>query len=409
MTFLLTFVTFFSIILFITYAICHFLLHALAQRGRIIIIGQASVKTPRVIPMAKPIIDASCFDAVARVLSSGALAQGNVTQSFEREFASYIGVKNAVSVNSGTSALHTALLAAGVDAGDEVITTSFSFAATANSILHCGARPVFADICSDTLNIDPSDIEKRITPKTKAIIIVHLYGHPCDMDSILRICNKYGITLIEDACQAHGAEYRGKKVGSFGIGCFSFYPTKNMTTGEGGMITLNDDATTQKAEKIRNHGQSSRYCHEILGYNYRMTDICAAIGRNQLKMLDIMNGCRIKNARFLSKTVNQIDMLTAPLTYNSCKHVFHQYTVRLKDDAQISRENVQKFLLEKGVSSAVHYSVPIHKQPLYLKLGYSETLPNAEKAAKQVLSLPIHPSLTADELERISKAIRGAF
>lgn len=240
------------------------------------------------------------------------MAQGPQVEEFEKAFADYIGTKYAVAVNSGTAALHLALMASGIGSGDEVITTPFSFIATANCCLYCGAVPVFADIDGKTFNIDPHFIEKKITRKTKAMIIVHLYGQPCDMDDILAICQKHNLVLIEDACQAHGAEYNGNKVGSFGIGCFSFYPTKNITTGEGGIITTNYENVAQKARMMRQHGQSQRYVHDILGYNFRMTDIAAAIGICQLKKLDIANSKRIKNASYLSAHIGKIKGLITP-------------------------------------------------------------------------------------------------
>jgi perosamine synthetase len=237
------------------------------------------------IPIVSVSIDDDIHEAVTRVLKSGQLAEGPVVKEFENLYSKFIGTRHAVAVNSGTAALHVALLASGIGPGDEVITTPFSFIASANCCLYCGATPVFADIDIRTFNISPEAIEKKITSRTKAVIVVHLYGQPCDMDEIMAICKKHGLILIEDACQAHGAEYKGHKAGSFGIGCFSFYATKNMLTGEGGMITTNDDAIAEKAVAIRNHGRCGQYLHDMLGYNFRMTDIAAAIGIGQLNHL----------------------------------------------------------------------------------------------------------------------------
>src|SRR5579863_8916690 len=238
------------------------------------------------IPIAQPLLGSEESDAILRVLASGQLAQGEHVAAFERRFAEVCHVREAVAVSSGTAALHLALLAHGIGQGDEVITTPFSFAATANVILLVGATPVFVDIERDTYNLDPMLVEATITPRTKAILPVHLYGNPCAMPQLQAIAKTHNIVLIEDACQAHAAAIDGKPVGSFGIGCFSFYPTKNMTTGEGGMITTNDPAVAERLRLLRNHGQKERYSHTTLGYNLRMTDMQAAIGLVQIEKLE---------------------------------------------------------------------------------------------------------------------------
>lgn len=352
-------------------------------------------------------IDEECQKAILDVLKAGQIAQGPKVEEFEKTFAAYIGTKYAVAVNSGTAALHVALLAAGIGPGDEVITTPFSFIATASCCLFCGAVPVFADIDEKTFNLDPQMIEKKITPKTKAVIIVDLYGQPCDMNEIIAICKNHSLILVEDACQAHGAEYNGHKVGSFGIGCFSFYPTKNMTTGEGGMITTNDEEIARKARLLRSHGQSQRYVHDILGYNLRMTDIAAVMGISQLKRLDTANNKRIKNAAFLSKHIAEIKGIIPPYVAPLRKHVFHQYTIKVTGDYKLSRDELQLKLNERGISTAIYYPTPINKQPLYKNLGYTDSLPMAEALSKEVLSLPVHPKLTAEELNTIVEALRG--
>jgi dTDP-4-amino-4,6-dideoxygalactose transaminase len=358
------------------------------------------------IPIAKPIIGEDEIAAVEAVLRSGIIAQGRKVEEFEGAFAGFIGTKYAVAVNSGTAALHIALLAHGIGEGDEVITSPFTFIATANSILFTGARPIFADIEEDSFNIAPNSLDEKITPRTKAIMLVHLYGQPCDMKRIMRIAQEHGLIVIEDACQAHGAEYEGKKVGSFGTGCFSFYPTKNMTTSEGGMITTNDENIAQKAGMIRSHGQRQRYLHEILGYNYRMTDIAAAIGLCQLGKLEEFSSKRIENAKSLTRELGGIKGLVPPGIKSNTQHVFHQYTVRITQDFGIPRDELRQKLMDKGVGTEIYYPLPIHKQPLYQSLGYNDHLPNSEKAAREVLSLPVHPSLKKEDLENIVRAIK---
>jgi perosamine synthetase len=365
-----------------------------------------SDKLLKMIPIAKPIIGEDEISAVTAILKSGIIAQGRKVEEFEEAFAGFIGTKYAVAVNSGTAALHIALLSYGIGEESEVITSSFTFIATANSILFTGAKPVFVDIEEDTFNIAPDSIGEKITPRTKAIMPVHLYGQPCDMKKIMRIAQERGLTVIEDACQAHGAEYEGKKVGSFGTGCFSFYPTKNMATGEGGMITTNDKDIAQKARMIRSHGQRQRYLHEILGYNYRMTDIAAAIGLCQLGKLEQFNSKRIENAKFLTQELSGIKGLMPPSIKSNTRHVFHQYTVRITQDFGIPRDELRQKLMNKGVATEVYYPLPIHKQPLYQNLGYNDYLPSSEKAAREVLSLPVHPSLTKEDLENIVRAIQ---
>jgi dTDP-4-amino-4,6-dideoxygalactose transaminase len=359
------------------------------------------------IPIAKPIIGEDEISAVTAVLRSGIIAQGRKVEEFESAFAGLIGTKYAVAVNSGTAALHTALLCHGIGEGDEVITSPFSFVASANSILFTGARPVFADIGEETYHIDPDSIVEKINRGTKAIMPVHLYGQPCDMKKIMKIADKHKLVIIEDACQAHGAEYEGKKAGSFGTGCFSFYATKNMITGEGGMITTNDEGIAQKARMIRTHGQKERYLNEILGYNYRMTDIAAAIGLCQLAKLEDFNNKRIRNAKFLTEKLSGIKGLVPPHVGPNVKHVFHQYTVRITGDFAISREELRKKLLDRGIGTEIYYPRPIHRQPFYEGLGYKDHLPNSEKAAGEVLSLPVHPSLAKEDLENIARAIEG--
>lgn len=359
------------------------------------------------IPIARPIIGEDEITAVAAVLRSGFLVQGRKVEQFEQEFADFVDVKHAIAVNSGTAALHMALLTHGIGVGDEVITSPFTFIASANAILFTGARPVFADIEEETFNIAPDSIAGKITPRTKAVMPVHLYGQPCDMRRVINVAQEHSLIVVEDACQAHGAEYEGKKAGSFGTGCFSFYATKNMTTGEGGMITTNDSDIARKARMIRTHGQSQRYFHEVFGYNYRMTDIAAAIGLCQLGKLEEFNHKRMGNAEFLTESLNGIKGLIPPKVKHNVKHIFHQYTVRITQDFGISRDELRQKLIDKGVGTEIYYPLPVHKQPLYQKMGYDDHLPNSEAAAREVISLPVHPSLTEEELRNVVRAVQG--
>jgi len=346
--------------------------------------------------MAKPQIGDDEKQAVMEVLDSGMLAQGPRVKAFEEAFAEMCGVKHAIATTSGTTALHVALLANGIGPGDEVITSAFTFIASANSILFTGARPVFVDIDPRTFNLDPDLIEAAITPKTKAIMPVHLYGLTCDMDPIVRIAEKHGLAIIEDACQSHGAGYKGKKAGSFGTGTFSLYPTKNITSGEGGMITTNDPVIDEKCRVIRQHGMRRRYYHDELGFNFRMTDVHAAIGLAQLKKLDKFNATRQANAKFLSENLKGV---LVPYIPEGQTHVFHQYTVRVPDG---KRDALRTYLQEHGVGSEVYYPVPIHQQSFYVTdLGYKDSLPETENAALEVLSLPVHAGLSASDLETI--------
>ncbi len=354
------------------------------------------------IPIAKPIIGDEEKEAVLEVLNSGIIAQGPRVREFELAFSEFTGTEFAIAVNSGTAALHMALLAHDIGKGDEVITTPFTFISTSNSILFTGARPVFVDIEEETFNIDPDRIQERITGKTRALLPVHLYGHPADMKAIMEIAEDHKLLVIEDACQAHGAEFNGKRVGSFGTGCFSFYPTKNMTTSEGGMITTDDKRIAEKARMLRDHGSRERYIHEILGFNLRMTDISAAIGLCQLRKLPEFNRRRVENAQTLNRLIHN-ESIIIPRVRENCKHVFHQYTIRVTDD----RDRIVSILNEKGIGTGIYYPIPIHRQKLYKDLGYNETLPVSERLANEVISLPIHPSVTMENLEYISSVLNG--
>nr|MBI5456063.1 DegT/DnrJ/EryC1/StrS family aminotransferase [Candidatus Levybacteria bacterium] len=360
------------------------------------------------ITISKVKFDREEIQSILKVIKSGSVTQGERVEEFEKNFSKYIGSKYAVATSSGTSALFLSLLALGIGAGDEVITTPFSFIASSNAILYTGARPVFVDINERTFNIDEKLIEKKINNKTKAILPVHLYGLPSDMESINAIAKRNKLFVIEDACQAHGAEYKNRKVGTFGdLGCFSFYATKNMTTIEGGMITTNNKKLYEKLKLLRNHGSKTRYYHDILGYNYRMTDLSAAIGLEQLKKLENNNRKRVYNAEYLSKSFAKINGIRVPFIPKDYKHVFHQYTLLLNKG--IKRDEVVKKLKKAGIMAEVYYPLPIHKQKLYESLGYKEKLPVAEKISKAVLSLPIHPYVKNQELKQIISGISSAL
>jgi len=359
------------------------------------------------IPISKPLIDGAEISRVVEVLKSGMIVQGDVVEEFEEKFSIYTGVENAIAVSNGTTALDIALKAVGIEEGDEVITSPFTFIATANAILFQKAKPVFADIEDKTYNIDADSILERISPKTKAILGVHIFGHPFDTKSITKICQDHNLILIEDAAQAHGAEYDGKKVGRFGIGCFSFYATKNMTTGEGGMITTSDASIAEKCRLIRCHGENSKYNHILLGYNFRMTNIQAAIGLAQLEKLEYFNDRRRKNAEFLNRHL-RVEGLVKPCEVKNVKHVYHQYVIRLEDEFPMTREEFMNYLRGHGIGCAIHYPIPIYRQPLYLDLGFGETMcPVAEDASSRVLSLPVHPGLTQEELRYIVETVNS--
>jgi len=358
------------------------------------------------IPIAKPFIGDEEIKEVESVLRSGFIAQGPKVAEFEEKFANYIGTRHAIATSSGTTALHVALLCAGIGKDDEVITTPFSFAATANTILYVGAKPVFVDIDPKTYNINPELIEEAITRKTKAIMPVHLYGQPADMSRINKIAQKHNLKVIEDAAQAHGAVYNGINVGLWGdMACFSFYPTKNITTSEGGIITTNNNEFDHDARALRAHGESERYQHVILGYNFRMTDIAAAIGVVQLKRLDGFNEKRIENAEYLTEHVKYIDGIEPPFVQENVKHVFHQYTIRV---ANGKRDKLRDFLNSEGIGTGIHYPKPIYKQKLYEDLGYTANCPEALKAASEVLSIPVNPSLSAEDLGTIVSVLEDA-
>ncbi|MEV8264270.1 DegT/DnrJ/EryC1/StrS family aminotransferase [Microbacterium sp. NPDC077057] len=353
------------------------------------------------IPPAKPIIGDEEREAVDRVLRSGMVAQGPEVAAFEAEFADhFVQGRPSVAVNSGTAGLHLGLLAAGVGAGDEVIVPSFTFAATGNSVALTGGTPVFVDIEPETFSLDPSAVAAAITPNTKGILPVHLYGHPARMRELEALAADRGVALYEDAAQAHGASLDGRPVGTFGqFAMFSLYPTKNMTSGEGGMVTAENAGIARMLKLLRNQGMERQYENEIVGFNARMTDIHAAIGRVQLTKVDAWTAQRQANAAFLDAELRGV--VTPPVAEGAV-HVYHQYTIRVPED----RDGfVAALKAEHNVGSGVYYPIPNHRLPSLAPYAPDLDLPETERAAREVVSLPVHPSLSQDDLDRIVTAV----
>jgi perosamine synthetase len=354
------------------------------------------------IPPARPIIGDAEIDAAVRVLRSGMVVQGPEVAAFEQEFSEVVGGRHCVAVNSGTSALQLSLMALGFGPGDEVVVPSFSFAASANAVRLVGATPVFADIEPGSFCLDPDAVAAAITPRTVAVMPVHLYGHPAAMDRIVPLAEQHGLAIVEDAAQAHAAALHGTPVGSFGAaGCFSFYPTKNMHSLEGGMITTGDAQLARTLRLLRNQGMEQRYQNEIVGANMRLTDVAAAIGRVQLSRLDGWTEQRRANAAYLDA---RLEGVTAPPVADGARHVYHQYTIRVSGD----RDAFQAGLTELGIGNAVYYPVPIHRLRPYRtddgRVG-DWKLPETDRAAEEVVSLPIFPSLTNEQLDRIAEGV----
>ena len=365
------------------------------------------------ISLIEPILTDDMIDAAVRALKNERYLKGESVKKFEEEFANFIGTKHAIAVNSGTTALHLSLITMDVKEGDYVITTPATFIATANVITYIKANPIFVDISLETYNIDPQKLEKTIKEfkdKVKAIIPVHLYGYSCDMDAIMEIAERYNVKVLEDACQAHGATYKGRKVGSFGdAGALSFYPSKNMTVcGDGGMVTTNDNEIAEIVESLRDVGRSKTnpYIHEYIGYTARMNTVNAAIGRIQLKYLEKWNERRRKIAREYNKKLNGIgDLILPPKENSKVKPVYHLYVVRTK-----YRDQLKEYLEKRGIECGIHYPLPVHLQPPYRRIGFKEGMfPNAERWAREVLSLPMHPNLTRDEIEYIISCVEEFF
>ena len=365
------------------------------------------------IPINIPQIGEEEIKAVVKVLKSGiithALGAGPMVTKFEEAFAKFVKAKHAIAVNTGTSALHLAIMGAGIKRGHEVVLPSFTFVATAEVIAMAGAKPVFVDINPETYNISPSEIEKVITKKTKAIMPVDLYGLPADMQPIREIAETHELTIVEDAAQAHGASYKRKPPGAFAdAACWSFYASKNMTTGEGGMITTNNDELAENVRFMRSHGEKEKYRSLILGHNYRMPEMQAAIGLIQLKKLPKFVAKRRENAKRLSAKLRKAEILQLPKEPKGYKHSWYLYTVRLKGAKGRRRDKIVETLKQKGIGAEVYYVNPIHLMPYYRKFG-KYRLKETEKAAKQVFSIPVHPGVTTEQISFIGKSVLHAI
>lgn len=343
-------------------------------------------------------------EAVNRVMESSVFILGEEVEQLEAEFASFSEAKYAIGVSSGTAALHLALLAAGVGRGDEVLTVPYTFTATVEAIFYVGARPVFVDIDPEDYNLDSSCLEEKITERTKAILPVHLYGHPVDMEPILALADKYRLKVIEDAAQAHGAEYQGRKVGALGtVGCFSFYPVKNLGAyGEGGMVVTNDEEIADQIRLLRNHGSREKYEYLVPGYNYRLDALQAAILRVKLKKLSSWNENRRQLARLYNELLTETGVII-PREREYAKHVYHLYVIRVQN-----REGLQGRLKSQGVASGMHYLRPLHLQKAYEYLGYKKgDFPRTEECSQEIISLPMFPELTREEVEEVSEIIKA--
>ena len=350
------------------------------------------------IPIARPQMGEEEKQRVWEAMASGSLAQGPRVREFEEQFADFIGVEHAVATSSGTTALHLALLGHGIGAGDEVITVPFTFIASANSIVYTGARPVFVDIDERDFTMDVDRIDAAITPRTRALMPVSLYGQPAAMDAIAEIAERHDLAVVEDAAQAHGAAIGNRKSGSWGAGTFSFYPTKNMTTGEGGMITTDDGDLAERIRLLREHGMKVRYHHEVVGYNFRMTDIAAAIGLAQLPKLPGFNDRRRAIA---ARYDTELQGVITPFVRPGVTHVYHQYTIGVND-----RDAFAERLKDRGVGSAIYYPIPVHRQKPFIALGLGDgSYPVTDRLTERVLSIPVHPTLSDDEVSTVIGAV----
>ncbi|MGH2358702.1 MAG: DegT/DnrJ/EryC1/StrS family aminotransferase [Candidatus Limnocylindria bacterium] len=352
------------------------------------------------IPIARPVMGPEEQREVAEALASGSLAQGSRVRDFEARFAELIGVPNAVATSSGTTALHLALAASGIGEGDEVITVPFTFIASANAALYTGARPVFVDVDERDFTMAVEQVEAAITPHTRALLPVSLYGQPADLPALAAIAERHGLALIEDAAQAHGAVVNGRPSGSWGVGTFSFYPTKNMTTGEGGMVTTGDVELADRVRLLREHGMAVRYHHDLVGYNFRMTDIHAAIGLAQLPKLA---GYNRRRRAIAARYDAELRGVVTPCVRPGVEHVYHQYTIRVA-----RRDEFVERLAQRGVGSGVYYPIPVHRQKPFVALGYGEQrFPVSERLADEVLSIPVHPALSDDEAGVVIDAVNA--
>jgi dTDP-4-amino-4,6-dideoxygalactose transaminase len=355
------------------------------------------------IPIARPDLGAEELAAITEVLGSGMLAQGRKVAELEERWAEFIGVRHAIAMANGTLALMSIFSGIGLEPGDEVITVSHTFAATANAILYTGATPVFIDIEPDTYLIDAKKIEAAITPRTRAICPVHLFGLVADMDMIRAIADRHGLAVVEDACQAHGATFRGRKAGSFGFGAFSLYATKNMTTAEGGFVTTNDDRLADWLRLYRNQGMRARYQFEILGFNFRLTDLAAAVGLAQFGKLPRNTARRQAIAARYDEAFADLPV-RLPVTPDGRNHVFHQYTV----DVGEGRDSILADLRDAGVGADIYYPIPVHRQEYIMERGLYADLPVTDAAAARTLALPMFPGLTEAEQGQVIEAMRSA-
>lgn len=361
--------------------------------------------------ISKVLVDDEIEALVLSVLRSGQLAQGPVVAELERDFAALCGVRHAIAVANGTIALEAAAAALELGPGDEIITSPFTFAATANAMLHTGATVLLADIDPETFTLDPRAVEALIGPRTKAIVPVHLYGQCADMTAFGALAERHGLALIEDAAQAHGATWKGEAAGSFGVGCFSLYATKNLTSGEGGLVTTDDDALAARLRLLRNQGMSRRYHYELTGHNWRLTDLQAAVAVPQLRRLAERTELRRRNAAHLSAALHGLPGLVTPTTHDAAGHVFHQYTVRVTAEAPLDRDRLAAALDARGIDSGVYYPKLVGDDACYGEHPnlVVEPTPHAAQAAREVLSLPVHPALEPAALDRVAEAVRAAF
>jgi len=353
------------------------------------------------IPLSKMYVDDEIRQAVLTVLNSGRYIGGQSLGNFEEEFASLCGTKYAIGVSSGTSAILLSLMAVGIGEGDEVIVPSLTFIATATPARFLKSNLVYADIDAETYTMDPAEVQKKITHRTRAIIPVHLYGHPCDMDPIREMAEANRLFVIEDACQAHGASYKGKKIGSLGdVACFSFFPSKNMTVlGDGGMITTNDGELAHRVRMMRNHGREQKYVHDLLGLNFRLSELHAAIGREQLRHIIEWNRRRREIAAQYDAMLGN-SRVVIPTKSEWAEHVYHMYVIRLKQ-----RDKLAEYLKGRGIETGIHYPVPVHRQPC-LTPDPDVSLPITEKYVDEILSLPMHPQLSDKEVQYVASKIK---
>jgi perosamine synthetase len=363
------------------------------------------------IPIAEVRLGEAEEQLVLDVLRSGHLVQGPLVDRFEASFARLCSVRHAVAVSSGTTALVAALEALDIGEGDEVITSPFTFAATLNAVLECGATARFADIDPVDFTLDPSELVHRMSPRTRAVLPVHIYGQPSSMDTICALATSHGAWVVEDACQAHGATFEGRPVGSFGIGCFSFYATKNVVTGEGGMITTDDDDVADRLRVLRNQGMRTKYEYELPGHNYRLTDVQAALALPQLDRLDELTARRAENAADLSAGLEGLSGLVTPTVSAGRSHVFHQYTVRVTGEAVLDRDQLAAELERMGIGTGIYYPRVVYDFACYRQHPrvVVEPMPVAEQAAREVLSLPVHPWLSDEQLHRIVSSVRACL